>query len=229
MKRILFNTAIISLLLILGIGTANAQYRGGRYRDDSPAYRPGVIQITPYFGFLFGDDYDAEIVSDYYYGQIEQDDCVIGGIRVGFGIAKNIGLEFQFAHASTEFYGVTGSGFFDTRSKLSDISIYQILGNVNFDFGNGPVLPYFVLGMGTTVYDMDNGGSDSEFTGTMAGGVKARIASNIALRLEIRGYVTQVQDSEYNYYWDGHYYDWVNYNDDYLTTLEASLGLSFFL
>ncbi|HPQ42461.1 MAG TPA: outer membrane beta-barrel protein [bacterium] len=231
MKHKTVTTGLILILVLCCAGTAGAQYRGGRYHTerDSLAYMPGVIQITPFAGFLLGDEYDAEIDNGYYYGNIEQDDSAIFGVRIGFGVARNIGIEFQFSQASPEFYGVSGNGFFADRSKLSDSDIYHILGNVNFDFTQGPIVPYMAVGLGTTVYDMDNGDSNSEFTGTMAGGLKARIGPNIALRFEVRGYMTQITDSEYEYYYDGYYYDWYNVNDGYLTTLETSLGISFIL
>lgn len=225
-------SAMLMLLLVFCcLNAADAQYRGGRYQQNSHslAYMPGVVQITPFAGLLLGDEYDAEIGSGDLYGEIEQDDSAIWGVRVGFGVARNIGIEFQFSQANPDFYGVSGSGFFGSRSKLSDAEVYHILGNVNFDFGHGPIVPYMAIGMGTTVYDLDAGDSDSEFTGTMAGGLKARIGPNIALRFEVRGYMTQINDSEYNYYYDGYYYDWINTSDDYLTTLETSLGISFIL
>lgn len=230
MKSII-KRSIVMLTLCFLIVSANAQYRGGRYHggEKSMAYRPGSIQITPYMGFMFGDDYDAESGSGSFYGNAEQDDSATYGVRVGFGLVPNVGIEFQFSHADTSFYSTSGSGFFQTKTKLSDVEIYQILGNINFDFSNGPLVPYMALGLGTTIYDFDAGDSDSEFTGTMAGGLKARLAPNIALRFEVRGYVTKVQDTEYYYYYDGYYYDWRAENDAFLTTWDATLGLSFML
>ncbi|MBN1297431.1 outer membrane beta-barrel protein [bacterium] len=223
---------LIALLALTGwTGSVCAQYRGGRYAQSaySLAYEPGVIQITPFGGFLIGDQYDAEIGGSNWSGEVEQDDSAIWGIRIGFGVARQVGIEFQVSHASTTFYGVTGDDWFGSRSDLGDADVYHVLGNVNFDLASGSIVPYLALGLGTTVYDLESGHSDSEFTGTLAGGLKARIASNIALRFEIRGYVTQVEDSEYSYYWDGYYYEWENTSDDYLTTIETSLGLSFIL
>lgn len=230
MKQLAMSMMII---LTLSAGSvANGQYRGGRYQYARPndlVYMPGVFQISPYGGFLMGDDYEAVIDDSLAYGRIEQDDSPVWGIRMGFGLVPNVGLEFQYAQSQSAFYGVTGDSFFDSESKLSDVDIRIFLVNLNFDFSNEPIVPYFTMGIGTTVYDVQNGSSESEFTGSFGGGIKARIAPNIALRFDVRGYVTEVQDSEYSYYWDGYYYYWEGSSDSYLTTWETTLGLSFII
>ncbi|MBN1879603.1 outer membrane beta-barrel protein [bacterium] len=232
MRTKFFITMSLIAVIMSSISIVQGQYHGGRYRYSDSAnlvYGPGVVQITPYAGFLMGDEYDAAIDDAYAYGQIRQDDCAVAGIRVGFGLVQNVGLEFHYSQARSAFYGTTGNNFFESESKLSDVDIHTFMVNINFDFSDSTIVPYFTMGMGTTLYDVKSGTSDSEFTGSMGGGIKARIAPNIALRFDIRGYITQVQDSEYSYYWDGYYYDWESYSDAYLTTWESTLGLSFLL
>lgn len=220
------------VLCVTGMTMVSAQYRQGRYYqpgDQQLAYTPGVFQITPFGGFMMGDEYDAMTGWSSRYGRIIQDDSAVWGLRLGFGLVPNVGLEFQYSHADTAFYTSRGGSLFDTRQKLSDVDVHIFLANVNFDFVEGDIVPYFAVGMGTTLYDVKSGRSDTEFTGTLAGGIKARMAPNIALRFEVRGYITQVRDTMYSTYWNGDYYYWESYNDAYLSTWDSTLGISFML
>ena len=225
-------TVGLLMLSLSGMTPVFAQYHHGRYYQTSYehlAYGPGVVQITPFGGFMMGDDYDVYNSFPSADGRIRQDDSAVWGVRAGFGFVPNVGLEFQYSQANTAFYTVRGGSFFGSRKRLSDVKVRTFLANVNFDFGEGNIVPYIALGMGTTVYDIKSGHSEAEFTGSFAGGVKARIASNIALRFEVRSYVSQVRDTMYSSYWDGYYYHWESYDDGYLSTWDSTLGLSFML
>ncbi|MGB3975835.1 MAG: outer membrane beta-barrel protein [bacterium] len=225
---------IIGLVVLgfIGSTSTSAQYQDGRYYQSSfehLAYGPGVIQISPFGGFMMGDEYEAYSNYPSTYGRIRQDDSAVWGVRAGFGLLPLMGLEFQYSQANTTFYTVKGGSFSGSRKKLSDVNVRIFLANLNFDFYEGNIVPYFALGMGTTVYDIKSGHSESEFTGTAAGGVKARISPNIALRFEVRSYLTQVRDTMYSSYWDGYNYHWESYEDTYLYTWDSTLGLSFIL
>ncbi len=222
---------VITVMLMIGSGSlVSARYYRGRYHPSPSgnlAYEPGVIQFSPFGGFMMGDYFDAYMGSDYRYSRIRVDDSPTWGMRLGFGIAPNIGLEFQYSTARTAFYSVQGSGFFEQGRKLSDVNVHVFLANVNFDFSDSDIVPYFALGMGTTMYDVKQGSSQNEFTGTIAGGVKARMAPNLALRFEVRGYVSEMADNRYAASWDGHRFYWESRHRPYLSTWDTTLGISY--
>jgi hypothetical protein len=226
-KRVI---AAAIIMIFTSAPFASARYHRGRYHPSSSgnlSYEPGVIQFSPFGGFMIGDYFDASIGDPTGFASIRQDDSPTWGLRLGFGIAPNIGLEFQYSNAKTAFYSSQGYGFFDSGTKLSDVSIHIFLANINFDLSDSNIVPYFALGMGSTMYDVKQGGSQSELTGTMAGGVKARLAPNLALRFEVRGYVAQMPNNRYSAAWDGYRFYWESRHQTYLSTWDSTLGISY--
>jgi hypothetical protein len=103
---------------------------------------------------------------------------------------------------------------------------YLHLGGTNFFDGGVGRGPYVVGGLGITVLTPGLGGLSTEIRPSMNLGLgyQLPLAQSIALRLEVRGYITAVNGSA-NLFCSGGCV--VSYRADALTQAEALLGLSF--
>ncbi len=190
------------------------------------AWQRGEVRLTPYFGYMFGGDFDGNYPFEhgYYHGKIELDDSPVGGFRVGVGIARGVGLEWQFSAASSAFYAGSPDGFFEAHAdKITDVDLYTMQGNITFDLIRGPVTPFFSIGVGATYFDMEKGDSKTRFTGNIAGGVNFRINRHLMFTTEIRGYGIYIREDD-----DCGRYD-CDGSDDIMNNLNMSFGLSFII
>ncbi len=215
MKRFSFVFTLALITCLTGYAQAN--------------WEPGAFQISPFFGYGFGGDFDSKYDRhhDDWFGDgaIELDDDAIWGIRAGVGVARGIGIEFQVSHMPTSFSD-GGEDFFDSDTKLADVDLINIHTSLMFDLTRGPVVPYVGFGIGGSLFNVENGSDKTRFSASLAGGLNIRINRNLYFRGEIRGYGILI-DSNDCYYYDGYYDYYCNNNDEYLSILEMSVGLSF--
>ena len=195
------------------------------------AWDHGEVRITPYMGFMVGGDFEDHSLhgSDYYYGTIDLDSAFTWGVRLGFGLTRGIAVELQLSHTPTAFNSGSWNSFFDENgSKITDVDLYMLHTSLLFDLCQGPIVPYLALGIGTTVFDMNYGEDKNRFTGSFGGGIKFWINDYMSLRTEVRGYSIFIDHKDYGgYYHNGYYYDYNDYNDEFLNNLETTIALSF--
>jgi opacity protein-like surface antigen len=188
------------------------------------AWEPGRVEISPFVGYALGGNFNEQYGDNDYYGDIELGDSGVWGFRLGVGIARGIGIEWQISHMPTEFFVGESDGFFGNRGdKITDTDLFNIQASMMFDLARGPVIPYIGFGLGATMFNMDYGQDTSRFSASLAGGLMFRLNRNLFFRTEIRGYGILIEDNDY-YGYDGYYYE---YDSEVLNVFETTFGLTF--
>jgi hypothetical protein len=191
----------------------------------SLAWDYAKVEISPFIGYMVGGSFQDRYGDSDSYGDIDLGSAGTWGLRLGVGIARGVGFEWQFSHSPSAFYvGGNSDLFSDHGSKITDVDLYNLEGSLIFDLGHGPIMPYIAFGMGTTLFDMDQGDSKGRFNASLAGGLNFRINPNLYFRTEMRAYGILV-NSDNCPDCDEYYHD---YNDgsDVLTTVETTFGLA---
>ncbi len=187
------------------------------------AWERGRVEISPYVAYALGGSFDDfySYNGNEYYGNVDLDDGTQLGVRMGIGVARGIGIEFQAAYMPTAFYADRDESFFGGSSrKITDVDLTIFQGSLMIDMARGPVIPYMGMGIGSTTFNMDHGDDSTRFTASLAGGFKFRINSHLSFRTEIRGYGIWIDEG------NNCYDDYDCDDDQYLRILESSFGLS---
>jgi hypothetical protein len=209
--------ALLALALLVPAGAGLAQDRSG------------TVEITPFGGAyiggtlyrgsstIFSDDVDVKPTGTY-------------GLRLGVNVNRWFGLEAGFSTAKADIRG-TGSGLFDTTSKLGELDVKQYELNGVFSFGRRKVIPYFTIGGGATTFkarvpqlETDN---DTRFSANLGAGLKVFFNPHVAFRFDGRARSAYVDDSERCR--ESRYCDGYRRDDDrrWYTSGEVTGGLTF--
>ena len=163
------------LLLLVAAASASAQ----------------TIEITPVAGYRFGGSFKIADTSS----ALEVRDSGAFGAHLGVRVAPDGEIEFLFSRQGTRLR----SGGFFTSEALFDLRLetYELGGSYLFRDEDAKVRPYIGLGMGLTrlVPEPRNLETETRFSASIAGGVKAYVGPHLAFRFEIRGFFT-VFDSD---------------------------------
>jgi outer membrane beta-barrel protein len=182
-----------------------------------PAYaqvQPGTSEVHVYAGYLTGDDLTDTAIS----GRTpELDDDITYGIRYGYNVTENWGLELSLGYTPTEATNLS------TANVDVDVTTLDLDAVYHFATGNRFV-PYLLAGVGYASADLDapiNGlagnqqvsiGDDSGFT--LNAGVGAKYFATDRLLFWAEGryrYVDGIVDAF----------------DDSLNTFEPSIGIGY--
>lgn len=197
------------------------------------AYEDERFEISPMLGGLFGGDFE-DYVPDYGYQTVKQGESALVGLRTTYFFTSNVGFEGTFAYSRSKFsLDESEGGFFDDNGgeELTDFNLYTLSGSVVFNFMSGQATPYFDMGGGINIYDMDESGMDSKarWQFQMGGGVRFYFNEFLGLRMDLRGFYTFMRDNDEDDE-DYEYYDYDDDdNDDYemLPSMEVSMGMIF--
>ncbi len=175
---------ILALLLLTPLVPAAAT---------AQAYR---FEITPTVGYRFDgtvaayDDHGNRFDNP----ELRLDGSGIYGVTFDFPIAYRLQLEVLVNHQSSNF-STDNNNSFAGRQTLGDVDLdyYQI--GLLYQWGRGQVNPYIAGSLGVANVQPKFGASDSRFAGSFAGGAKIFFNRNVGLRLEVRGYYTDLDSS----------------------------------
>jgi opacity protein-like surface antigen len=200
MKRL---ALAIALLLLPAAAVADGDYR---------------YELTPSVSYHFGGDLDGEGEFPF---EVEVDDGVAWGLTFDVPLSSNLQLEFLVNQQDSDLF--FDGGVFGPDLELSEIEITYAHVGLLVQFGRPAVSPYFVGSMGMTNLDADGrgAGSDTKFSASMGGGVKAFFTDHIGLRFEGRYFWTQLDDFDVDC--DDVCYD----ARDYLSQFQTTVGLVF--
>lgn len=194
------------------------------------AYHQERFEISPMLGGLFGGEFE-DYVPGYGEQEIHQANSALLGIRTAYFFSSNLAFEGAFGYSRSKFSIGEGSGFFDENPEttLTHFNLYTMSGSLVVNFIDGPATPYFDLGGGVHVYDMDESNMDSKarWEVHIGGGARFYFSDVVGMRIDIRGYYTFMRDTDDDD--DDDYYDWDDDsdNDAVLPSLEVSTGLIF--
>jgi opacity protein-like surface antigen len=144
------------------------------------------IEITPFAGYTFGGQFEAEEGTAPAGSDIDVDDASSFGLMVNWPAEENTEWEVYLNRQSTS---LEAEGLFtppDTPPTDLDITYLQVGGTY---WGQGErARPYFVATVGASRFEPDDSSFDSEtfFAFTVGGGYKIAPTSRLGLRLEGR-------------------------------------------
>ena len=169
-------SAVGLVVLLAGAVTASAQ----------------TVEITPMGGYRLGGSFTIEGASS----DLAVKDSGAFGIHLGVKVSADGEIEALFSRQDTQLK--SDNGFF-TSAVLFPIKLdtYQLGGSYLFGEEDAKVRPYIGLGMGVTrlVPEPSYLETETRFSASLAGGLKAYVGPHLGFRLELRGFFTVI-DSE---------------------------------
>jgi hypothetical protein len=164
--------------------------------------RQGTVEIEPFAGYLFGGQFSRGSTDLFPFSVDVADELTYGG-RVGFNITSLFEVEFQYSQTETQFETRNDGGIFvPGGQRLGDLKIQYFLGYSTFNFGHSRFVPYVTVGAGAATLTPRitgvNTSSDTRFTASFGGGLKAFITPHFGLRFDGRAYTTSLGDRNFS-------------------------------
>lgn len=180
------------------------------------------IDLTVFAGYRSGGDFIADPdLFDRFVDEFEVDDADVYGLALGIPISRSFAVELLYSRQETELS--FDDGFFVDPVFLSDIEVSYFHAGMRWQWAPGQVQPYVAAGLGVARLSPDDALLDTEhrFSGSLGAGVRIMPTDHVGLRLEARGYFTDLSD----------YDDRRCCRDDYdngdLYQVEATAGIVF--
>ena len=158
--------------------------------------QPNQFEITPFAGYRLDGDIDAS--SDLGFNRdVQVDESGVYGVLFDVGFTPNWSIELMANRQDTSFS--VDEGLLSPTTKLGDVTLSYFQAGFLFQAGAGQVKPFFVITGGRARIEPDFPELDAEnyFAGTLGGGVKIFLSPNVGVRLEARGYWTNL-DTDYH-------------------------------
>ena len=153
MKKVVWG--FVLLLSIVALTTGHAEVR------------PGAVSFSPFVGgYIFEGNQDLESSMDV-------------GLRAGYHVTKNWGIEAYFHHALTENKSLAGN---------PDVDLWGYGAEVLYHFmPDGKLVPFLAAGVGGAHYDGSGGiGDRNKLTVDYGAGLKYSLMDDISLRADVR-------------------------------------------
>jgi hypothetical protein len=186
--------------------------------------QPGRFELTPTVGYRLDGEFDAES-SDVFDPalNIDVESSETFGLLFDIPLAPYWQLEILANRQRTEF--VVDRGLFTPGDDLGDVDLTVLQAGFLFWWGGGQVNPFVTMAAGLTRIDpqLDELDSDDRFSMSFGGGVKIFLGGNIGIRLEGRGYWTDLGVGFDDH--DGHHHHHHDDSGDGLFQAEGSAGL----
>jgi hypothetical protein len=184
--------------------------------------QPGQFEITPFAGYRLGGEFNAAD-NDLFDRDLdaEIEESAIYGVIVGIPLGYNWKLELLASRQESTF--IVDEGLFAPIQELGDVTLTHYHAGFTYEWGLGQVNPFFTgtLGLARIQPDFPELNAENRFAGSLGGGAKIFFSPNIGIRLEGRGYWTDLGTD-----WRDRY-DRYDSDDDGLFQAEASGGLIF--
>lgn len=186
------------------------------------AAQPGTFEITPFAGYRLGGEFDASD-EDFFDTDLdaEIEESAIFGVIFGIPLTPNWKLELLANRQESTF--IIDEGLLSPTIELGDVTVSMYHAGLAFEWGLGQVSPFIVgtLGLARIEPDFPELNAENRFSASLGGGAKIFFSQNVGLRLEGRGYWTDLGTD-----WDDRY-DRYDSEGDGLFQAEASAGLIF--
>jgi hypothetical protein len=201
--------ALLTLALVLVPALGSAQ--------------PGRFELTPLAGYRLGGEFDASdedfFADDDLEAEIEEGE-IFGVI---FGIPLTPGWRLELLANRQESSFIIDEGLLSPTIELGDVTLSMYHAGFAFEWGLGQVNPFLVgtLGLARIEPDFPELNAENRFSASLGGGAKIFFSPNVGLRLEGRGYWTDLGTD-----WEDRY-DRYDSGGDGLFQAEASAGLIF--
>ncbi len=155
--------------------------------------QPGRFELTPVAGYRLEGDFDAQS-SDVFDPDlnVKVDESAVFGLILDIPVAPNWQLEILANRQRSSF--IEDRGLLTPSSTLGDVDLTILQGGFLFQWGEGQVSPFVTAAAGLTRIEpkFNDLSSDDRFSASLGGGVKLFFSHNLGLRLEARGYWTDL-------------------------------------
>jgi Outer membrane protein beta-barrel domain len=155
--------------------------------------QPGRFELTPVAGYRLDGDFDARS-SDAFDPDlnVKVDASAVYGVLFDIPLSPNWQLELLANRQRSQF--VVDRGLLTPSRVLGDVDLTILQAGFLFQWGEGQVNPFVTAAAGLTRIDpkFNELASDDRFSASVGGGVKIFFSENIGLRLEARGYWTDL-------------------------------------
>lgn len=159
---------------------------------------PNPIEVSPFVGYLFGGSF-AHIRPDSGLTGVSIANQVDFGIRVGFRLNSAIEPEIQWTRSERTKINLESS-MGEHPWPNFPLTIDYVLAGASYNFSSGCIRPYASLGLGAarlasirqedwTHFALTPA---TNFAGSLGLGVKAYLTPQLGIRVEARGYASQV-------------------------------------
>jgi opacity protein-like surface antigen len=172
----------------------------------SAQVRSGTVEISPFYGYLFGGSFPAGSTSQFD-NRADVGDNGTYGVGIGYFVNSTLEIEGRWARTETGFVDrrQTDGDFRNDQHRVADLRIDYFLGYATFHFGHGRWVPYATVGMGAAQLDpgvrndvvcvaagppCNDPEPFTRYTAALGGGVKFYANRHIGFRLDGRGYGT---------------------------------------
>jgi hypothetical protein len=169
--------------------------------------QPGRFELTPTVGYRLEGDFDARS-SDAFDPDlnVKVDASATFGVLFDIPLAQSWQLEILANRQRSEF--IVDRGLLTPTTTLGDVDLTVLQAGFLFQWGEGQVNPFVTAAAGLTRIEpkFNELASDDRFSASVGGGVKIYFGENIGIRLEGRGYWTDLDtgfDGRYNRYDSG--------------------------
>jgi hypothetical protein len=181
--------------------------------------QPGRFELIPVAGYRLDGDFNARSSDPFDRDlNVQVDASSVYGLLFDIPLTPNWQLEILANRQQSQF--VIDRGLLTPSTELGDVDLTILQAGFLFQWGEGQVNPFVTAAAGLTRIDpkFNRLSSDDRFSASLGGGVKIFFNGNLGLRLEARGYWTDLDtgfDDRFNRYDSG----------DGLYQGEASAGL----
>jgi hypothetical protein len=179
----------------------------------------GRFELTPFAGYRLQGDFDASSRDNAFRDlNVEVEEGGIFGVLFDIPLNRNWSIELLANRQESSF--IIDDGLFERETELGDVTLTYAHAGLLFQWGYGQVNPFITgsIGLARIEPEFDELDADDRFSSSFGGGVKIFLADNVGLRLEARGYWTDLDtgfEDRFDRYDEG----------DGLFQAEGSLGL----
>lgn len=151
------------------------------------------FQITPTAGYRTSGQLtatDRDFLDD---ADVEVDKSAVFGVIVDIPIGQSgFGIELLANRQKSAFS--IDPGLFEPTEELGDVELTYVHGGIYYEWAGGQVVPFVSATAGVTRIDpqFDDLEAEDRASASLGGGVKIFFNRNIGLRLEGRGYWTDL-------------------------------------
>lgn len=181
--------------------------------------QPGRFELTPMAGYRLDGDFDAHSRHAFDPAlNVQVDESAVYGVTFDIPLNENWQIELLANRQRTSFE--VDEGLLAPAATLGDVDITFLHAGILLQWGLGQVNPFLTASGGIAHIDpkFNELDADNRFSASLGGGVKIFFSENIGLRLEGRGYWTDLDTGFRNRY---DRYD----SGEGMTQAEGSVGL----
>jgi len=178
------------------------------------------VELTPFAGYR--SDASVDSSSDLGFSQrVRFDGSGVYGVALDIPLSYNWQIEVLAERQKTSLRADVG--LLSPAHKLGDITLDFYQAGFLYQWGRGQVNPYIVAtgGVARLQPDFPDLVAKDYFAGSLGGGVKVFFSRNVGIRLDARGYWTNLQ----THYSDRHHHDDRYDSSGDLVQGEGSAGL----